>query len=243
MKWYLNTALKNIVKLVFLLLFSSSVLAKDIDWPNPTVSEATKIQLIARMQVINGLPIRSFDVSFDDSLKEVIDLYKKQWRRPANKDIDPYIIRQAGPWLIISRFEQGFMHAVQLVEKDEKTIGFYSISNLEYLEKHGAVKSGEGFPTPNGSKVVSDILAYDIGLNSRTLILFNKKNLHSNVNFYRRHYQNKGWVLLSNPGDPKGRKDVLNFGRGDESLAMTFSRSPDRKSTEIVAVLSKRLPE
>lgn len=229
--------LGSVLLAVGLLLVSSLCMAKGL--PDFKAAKFMRVTIVANAMVYNGLPMRAYEFTASKGVDKVEAFYTRLWGKELKKS-------QAGQWTVLSHFDGTYLFSVQVEEDDmQRAVGLLSVS------EPGAVsakfKLGEGFPMPPSSTVVNDISAQDLGKNSRTLVLVNDRSMSSNRRFYRRHYEQRGWVELM-PSDPKAKKvggrrsssggpdstNALLMSKGGDELNMNFERVDGR--TVVVAV-------
>ena len=197
-KLNLSSCVLNISKLgcltAFLLLSLSSI-AKTPEFPPPPDSA---VEWVAQNIEMNGnkTAIRAFHS--DDSIEKVVEFYRKEWRRPAEKGKPGYMETiDAAPWYIITRIEDGFLLTVQVqVQKNNKDAswGYLSISPLPKNPDKEPAELGSSTPKMPGSHVLNEMKSNDPGKKANTLIIANDHSIDSNAAFYRNHYQGSGWT-------------------------------------------------
>lgn len=229
--------LGGVLLAIGLLLVSTLCAAKAL--PDFKAAKFMRVTVVADAMIYNGLPMRAYEFTASKSVDEVEVFYTELWGKEIKKS-------QAGPWMVLSHFDGRYLFSVQVEEDNmQRAVGLLSVS------EPGAVSSkfelGEGFPMPRSSTVVNDISAEDLGKNSRTLVLLNDQSIASNLRFYRRHYERRGWMELGEGGqaakkrgggkssrdDPDG-SNALIMSKGGNELNMSFDRVEGR--TVVVAV-------
>jgi hypothetical protein len=229
--------LGGVLLAIGLLLVSSLCTAKGL--PNFKAAKFMRVTVVADAMIYNGLPMRAYEFTASKSVDKVEAFYAELWGKELKKS-------QAGPWTVLSHFDGTYLFSVQVEEDDtQRAVGLLSVS------EPGAVSAkfelGEGFPMPQSSTVVNDISAQDLGKNSRTLVLVNDQSVASNLRFYRRHYEQRGWMELA-PSDPTAKKkgsgkssrgglddaNALLMSKGGDELNMSFDEVDGR--TVVVAV-------
>jgi len=140
----------------------------------------------------NDVYIRTF--SSKDSAQDVVDFYRKEWGEEKNAEPGYTISNLKQPWTLISRIEDGYLMTVQVrADDDDGSVGTLAISKLP--DRHRAPKLGEGFPAMGGSDVLNEVVSKDLGQSGRTMMLGNKHDLATNVDFYRDRYSDDGWAF------------------------------------------------
>lgn len=179
-----------------LLALSQLVSAKKApDFPPPPDSA---VEWVAKDIEMNGnkTAIRAFHSQ--DSIEKVVKFYRKEWRRPPERDKPGYMETiDAAPWYIITRIEDDFLMTVQVqVQRNNKNAswGYLSISPLPKNPDATPEELGSTTPKMPGSHVLNEMKSNDPGKKANTLIIANEHSLGSNAAFYRNHYQGRGWT-------------------------------------------------
>ncbi len=182
--------------LAVLLILSQPALAKKApEFPPPPDAA---VEWVAQDIEMNGnkTAIRAFHTK--DSIEKVVQFYRKEWRRPPEKDKPGYMETiDAAPWYIITRIEEGYLLTVQVqIQKNDKNAswGYLSISPLPKNPNEPPKELGSTTPKMSGSHVVNEMKSNDPGKKANTLIIANKHSLGSNAAFYKNHYQGRGWT-------------------------------------------------
>ena len=113
----------NIIKLgslAALLVLSQPALAKKApEFPPPPDAA---VEWVAQDIEMNGnkTAIRAFHSQ--DSIEKVVEFYRKEWRRPPEKDKPGFMETiDAAPWYIITRIEDGYLLTVQVqIQKNDE---------------------------------------------------------------------------------------------------------------------------
>lgn len=183
-----------IVILAFLFSFSASVTAGPPDFPAPP---GASVEWVGQNVQVNGInsAIRAFHSK--KSIEDVIKFYRREWQRPAEKDIPGYMESiDAYPWYIISRIEDGYMLSAQVQVKENDKSGSWGYLSLSPLPKDSskATQLGASVPKIAGSYVLNEMKSEDPGKRANTVVISNKHSVISNADYYRQHYQSKGWT-------------------------------------------------
>ncbi|RJG39512.1 hypothetical protein [Motilimonas pumila] len=224
------------LRLLLLLYFITPFAFAGNNWPDFSIPEDTDVEIINEKTIVNGLPMKMYRFNSVLNTQELIAFYKKEWSKPSQPDIAPYVINDVAFWKVIARFDSGFMISVQIKKTLSGSFGFISISDVESLQRRKYEGVVSIFPAPKGSKKINDFYSYDIGSKSRTVLILNKKDIRSNINFYTNHFISKGWVKDDTPNPINGDKYVLILSKGVDRLNMTISRDKKERITSIVAV-------
>ena len=212
----------NLNKLVFAYLFIFSSVsqlsyAKAPDFPPPPDAS---VEWVGQNIELNGIKssIRAFHTK--NSIEKVVSFYRKEWKRPIEKGKPGYMETIASaPWYIISRIEDGYLLTVQVQinEKDPSSSwGYLSRSPLPSNSKK-APELGKSIPTIPGSIVMTEMKSDDPGKKAKTVVISNTHSVRNNADFYRSHYQNKGWSMETDQ----------NLGR-DNGHSLVFKTRRDR---------------
>lgn len=180
--------------LVFLLLPQSTLAGKPKFPPPPNSS----IEQVATNLNVNGInsDIRAFHSK--DSIEDVVEFYRKKWKRPIKKGMPGFVETiDAAPWYIISRIENEYLLTVQVqVQANNKSAswGYLSLSPLPDANAT-APELGKKTPKIPGSIVMNEMQHNDPGKKATTTILSNTHSVKNNADYYRNFYHGKGWKL------------------------------------------------
>lgn len=209
---------KNACLLAVLLSCFSSwafALAPKLDQP-----PNSRVSVISNWMEVNGVAshIRQFNSKM--SVERVIRFYKNRWDN-GKKQQDYGISESLPPWTIISIIKSGYLLTVQATKEGARgSMGYLSISKLSDMEDEP--KLGRGFPKLKGTHVLNDIDSDDGYKDSRTLVLFNKKSVKSNVSYYRNYYTAQGWSMDMDGPLFNGRQHTLRFSRGNKHVTLAI---------------------
>ena len=190
---FLNTL--RYASVISLFSLTQLVLAGPPDFPPPPDAA---VEWVGGNVEINGLKssIRAFHSS--KSIEKVVEFYRREWQRPAEKDKPGFMETiDAAPWYIISRVEDDYLLTVQVqVNKNDKSgsWGYLSTSPLPGNTKNEPVQLGGNTPKMPDSHVINEMKIDDPGKEAITLIISNNHSLGSNAAFYRNYYQGMGWT-------------------------------------------------
>ena len=168
--------------------------ARPPEFPAPP---GASVEWVGKNIELNGITssIRAFHT--DKSIEDVVNFYRKEWRRPAEKDLPGYLENiDAAPWYIISRIEDDYLLTVQVqVKQTDQSASWGYLASSPLPEGGGkAAAYGAAVPKISGSQVISEMKSDDPGKTANTVIISNTNSVRSNADFYRQHYQSKGWV-------------------------------------------------
>ena len=202
---------------LFLSCLCSVAHARPPEFPPPP---GASVEWVGKNIELNGIKssIRAFHS--DKSIEDVVKFYRKEWRRPAEKDLPGYIENiDAAPWYIISRIEDDYLLTVQVQVKQTDQSASWGYLSTSPLPEGGGKSAGYGAAVPKiaGSHVISEMKSDDPGKKANTVIISNNNSVRSNADFYRQHYQSKGWV----------KETDRSLGR-DQSHSLVFKNRRNR---------------
>lgn len=177
----------------FCLLLSPGLFAGKPDFPAPPKAS---VEWVGKNVDVNGIKsaIRAFHSK--QSIEKVVHFYRKEWARPPEKDLPGYMENiDAAPWYIISRIEDGYLLTVQVQVKENDQSGSWGYLSMSPLPKKSRKEPqlGKSVPKIPGSFVMNEMLSDDPGKAASTVLLSNQHSVRNNADFYRGHYQGKGW--------------------------------------------------
>lgn len=218
--------------LFFVCLYPSILIAAP-DFPPPPQAS---VEWVGQNMQINGIPsaVRAFHS--DNSIEEVVEFYRKEWRNPVGDDMPGYLENiAAAPWYIISRAEDGYLLTVQ-VRVNERTgkgsWGYLSQGRLPDMDDFDP-EQGKGIPKMRDSLVLNESISKDPGKNAKTLLISNSHTLQNNVAFYRSHYEGLGWTNETDTDlGGAGKMHSLVFKTKRNRITMIFIK--DENDTRIV---------
>jgi len=187
------------------------------------------VEVIAPSITSRGVTMSIRRIEVKAGIEEVLSFYRDLWRGTAKET-------QMPPWRMIGQIDDGLYHNVQLQTRGDVTWGFLSTSNLPAQVRKNKPQPvlNRFFPMMNGSTVIDDQLHEDPGKTGRVIILVNDFSVKSNHNFYRRHFQSKGWkIIMDEQTAPRGRAYAIHASLGSKSVSMTIAQQDGQ--TAIVA--------
>lgn len=224
------------VSFALCLLLRAAFVSAD-DWPVPTFPEDSKVEIVSKGMVFNGVEMRIWEVISRMSPEDLLNFYKKQWQGAGSaigKKVPDFIEYKVGDWDVLSSVENEYQVSVQVQSWGKgRALALVAISDM--FDESSFKKFGENFPKKKGTLVLNDIVADDSGKESRTLVLQNRYSVKHNVSFYKRQFSNKGWQQVEAP-ELKRDRGVLVMVSGSDSLNMTFDRVDGQ--TNIIAVVT-----
>jgi hypothetical protein len=213
---------RRLNKLLFsgLFLFFSTLqlaLAGPPDFPAPP---GASVEWVGKNVEVNGIKsaIRAFHSK--KSIEDVVEFYRREWKRPVEKGKPGFMETiDAAPWYIISRIEDAYLLTVQVqVQKNDQSASWGYLSTSPLPSASSKVPNlGSSVPKIPGSFVMNEMKSDDPGKKASTLIISNTHSVGNNADFYRQHYQGKGWTTETDQ----------NLGR-DEGHSLVFKNRRNR---------------
>ncbi len=198
------------------------------DWPEIEFPDTAKVEVVADNMRYQGYPMKTWLVEDKQSQMMLASFFKQQWQNSSDRfDAQmfngDYIINSLqDPYLLTARISQNYDHVVAYVGITK---------NVEQAESNN-VNSSQ-FPVPTGTTVISDIESTDLYKQARTLVMNNPKSLSANYHYFRRYFQQRGWVENSAMLDSQAGKAVLQMSQGTNLIDISFNRK--KSKTFIVA--------
>ncbi len=187
------------------------------------------VEVIAPSVTSRGVTMHIRRIEVEAGIEVVLSFYRELWGDTAKETHMP-------PWRMIGRIDDGYYHNVQLQTRGEMTWGYLSTSNLPAQVRKNKPQPvlTRFFPMMNGSTVIDDQVHEDPGKTGRVIILVNSFSVKSNHNFYRRHFQAKGWtIVMDEQTEPRGKSYAMHANLGSKSVSMTIAQQDGQ--TTIVA--------
>jgi hypothetical protein len=179
-----------------------------------------KIGLLGDDLVVNGIPMDIRQFATSQSLEEVVEFYKELWEGDDKKQPEYVLSDALPPWTIVTHIEDSYLLTVQVTSDGKRgSSGYLAISPLLPDEQP---TPGKGFPMMRGSKVINEMFSNDSGKKGRTLTFRNTNSVQSNVNFYRQHFENKGWAVELDSELFKGKTHSLRFRNGNKHVTLVL---------------------
>lgn len=206
------------------LLMAAPATADSPDFPAPPRAQ---VSWVSSNMVYNGrvMQVRTFNSRLP--AERVLQYYRNLWQH-GTEDRPGFMESDAmQPWRIISRIDKDYMMTVQVMSKGNDSTGYLSASPLDDVFQE-TPELGGGFPMMQGSTVVNDIHTPDMGRKGRTLFITNEFSVNGNANYYRDHYDLRGWRVDMDKASSPGLQHVLAFSKGREKVNIVISRNQDR---------------
>lgn len=212
-----------------LICAAGSVLAKAPEIPLP---DDTRVTTLGESMRVNGNEVFIRTFRSDESAQDFVDFYRDEWGETGNSDPGYTVNNFKDPWTIISRIEDGYLLTVQVQsDGDDGSIGTLAVSRLPDGDRK--VKLADGFPSMGGSDVLNEVASKDLGQSGRTMMLSNKHDLSTNVDFYRGRYGEDGWAVDMDRS-LGGFMHILALRKARERLNLVLSKN-NKGGTLIVA--------
>jgi hypothetical protein len=210
-------------------LSAGAAAARTPEFPIPEDARVTPIGQNLR---VNGNIVTARQITSLESTEEVVDFYREEWGKKARNEPGFTVTNAQVPWTIISRIEDGYLMTVQVRDTDTGGCeGMLSMSRLpDGKVQH---KLGAGFPMLGGSDVINEVVSQDVGQSGRTMILGNKHDMRTNVDFYRGRYETEGWKFDMDRSIG-GVAHVIALHKGRKRLNLVFRELEQGRSEIIV---------
>ncbi|MFT5235205.1 MAG: hypothetical protein ACI8SK_000320 [Shewanella sp.] len=206
----------KVLLFMFISIFSAQSYASD--WPEIEFPESAQVEVVADNMRYHGYPMKTWVVTDKQSQMMTANFFKKQWQEDSERfdarmfNGDYVINSMQPPYLLTARISQTYDGVVTYV-------GITKDVSDDELAKVNKLK----FPKPNGATVISDIQSQDIFKQGRTLILSSPQSLSANYHYYRRHFQQRGWLENSAILDINAGKAVLQMSQGTNLVDISFN--------------------
>lgn len=227
-----TTVKTSLCLLLGLLLPLSAALARDAFPPPPDAD----VEMIAPSITSRGVTMTIRRIEVEAGIEDVLLFYRELWGDTAKESHLP-------PWRMIGRIDDGQFHNVQVQTRGETTWGYLSTSNLPAQVRKNKPQPvlTRHFPMMNGSTVIDDQSHDDPGKKGRVIILVNDFSVKSNHNFYRRHFQAKGWkIIMDEQTEPRGQAFAMHANLGAKTISMTIAQQ-DGQTTIVANEVQRRL--
>ncbi|MEM6998383.1 MAG: hypothetical protein AAF419_00920 [Pseudomonadota bacterium] len=211
-----------------LLVFAPVTLLAAPKFPPPPQA---KIGILGDDMVVNGIPTEIRQFATSKSIDDVVEFYKELWEGD-DKDQPEYTVSDAlPPWKIVTHIEDDYLLTVQVASDGKRgSSGYLAVSPLIPEKKP---ELGKNFPMMRGSKVINDISSTDSGKKGRTLLFRNSNSVQSNANFYKNHFEKRGWAVEMDNELYKGKTHSLRFRNGNKHVTLVLKI--DRGGTTVTS--------
>ena len=215
---------------LFVVLTLVSVFAYGKDWPNVEFPDTSEVEIVADEMQYNGYPMKTWVVKDKRSLMVMADFFKKQWQA----DSERFDARMFNGDYVINSLQPPYLLTARVSQQYQGVVAYVGITkNMDDTQL--AKVNRDKFPKPSGAAVLSDIQSQDLYKQGRTVILSSTQSLSSNYHYYRRHFQQRGWVENSAILDTKAGKAALQMNLGTDSVDISF----DTKNSQVYIVANQ----
>lgn len=229
---------RSLLALAFLAAFGVSTGASaEIDFPAP---RGAKVVVVGEGMVLNGITMSSWELTSPERPSSVLDFYRAHWAKRDDGGVG-YTEVPLGEWTLLTHVDEseGLIYTVQV--QPGAVGGSYAllgVSNLLETKPTPAVRLGADLPKMAGSTVQNDLVAQDLGIRSRTVMLDNAHSVKQNVDFYLNHFERDGWAIETGTLIDDNGTGAIMASSGNKRWNMTFV--PRDRRTWVVAVLEQR---
>lgn len=218
------------------LMISTSVHA-ELDFPAPA---GAKVVIVGEGMVLNGLTMSSWELTSAQAPQTVINFYRNEWAQRPGGGVG-FTEMPLGEWTLLTRVDEdaGLVYTVQV--QPGQVGGTYALLGVSDALKSNptpALKLAADIPKMAGSVVQNDLVAQDLGLRSRTILLENQHSVQQNVDFYLNHFEGDGWRIEQGALIDNNGSGAVIAAHGGKRWNMTFV--PKNRKTYVVAVLEER---
>ena len=215
---------QNISHFIIVLSLSSfayTATAKDLEFPPP---KDAAVNVVGNNMAVGGrvMSIRQFYTK--DKIDKVKKFYYRRWEKGEIKDLPGYLETEDNPpWHIISRLQQGYLLTVQMQSADDGGTWGY-LASSELAQEPVQTSAADAIPKLPDSEILHDIQTKDIGQSATTMLISNKKSLESNTNYYKNHYQQRGWRTDLDQAIVDEGSHVMAFTKGKNKVNLVLKR-------------------
>lgn len=192
---------------------------------------------------MGGYKVDAYTFRSTKGNKDIVKYYKKLWDNKL-KTVE------TDKWIFHSYFDGRYLYSIQVKNSQKgsfsatsSTVGIVSISEPEAIKDVSkGVKIEEFYPISPGTKILTDLPATDLGVDSRTTVFDSSGGLSYNLKHYKLHFKTKGWRVVHGDVTKKmiakhGATSLIMQKNADE-LMMSFI--PEGGRTKIVSVLVEK---
>ncbi|WP_281213159.1 hypothetical protein [Shewanella insulae] len=213
---------------LFLALFTGLTHASD--WPEIDFPDTAKVEIVADEMRYNGYPMKTWVVKDTQTQAQLAAFFTKAWQ----KDSERFDSRPFNGDLVINSLQPPYLLTARISQQFDGVTAFVGITkNME--ENELAKVRRNTFPQPTGATVLSDIASTDLYKQGRTIVLSSPRSLASNYHYYRRHYQQRGWVEETAILDTQSGKAALQMRQGTNSVDISF----DTRNSQVYIVANQ----
>jgi hypothetical protein len=205
-----------------LLALAQVAVARQPEFP---MTDDMRIARLGDSLRVNGNDVNVRTFTSTESAQEIVDFYREEWGEDKNAEPGYTVNNLKQPWTIIARIEDDYLMTVQVQPSDnEGSKGMLAISRLP--DRNRAPKLGEGFPSMGGSDVINEVVSKDPGQTGRTMMVGNRHDMATNVDFYRNRYSTGGWSVDMDRS-LGGIMHVLAVRKSRRRVNLVISAGPD----------------
>lgn len=192
-------------------------------WPEVVVMKEMEVVIVADGAVINGLPMRVFELKTDRSVAEIEAFYQSTWPNAVARTTTA-MTSSNKEWTVLSHREGDYLTTIQLLSVEE-TGQTYGLLTMSPFFSDALSAPSTSVPMPRGSELISDIAAKDLGKESRTITIRNQMSLQGNLDYYRNYFAARGWTeTFPDLEFPDGQQPTaLMMNKGDDELNLAGS--------------------
>jgi hypothetical protein len=200
-----------------------------------------KVDIVGEDMLLNGVTMSAWELRSERAPETVLAFYRNLWAQGVNGQ--PGFTEQTlGDWRIVTHINQkeGLVFTVQAQPMIGGTLALLGVSDLLRGMVTPRTKLADDLPKLAGSEVQNDLVAQDLGVRSRTIVMTNTHSVQQNLDFYINHFERKGWQVEQGMAMDQHGTGALIVVAGGSRWNMTFSRQPKAGTTHMVAVLEER---
>lgn len=200
-------------------------------FPDVPLPDNARVRMISDGMQMNSLHTRIFEVDFDLPPAAVVEHFHAIWQKEM-------VLRRLGQQVFVSHRENDWLIAIQLERTaDSTTRGLVSITDIFDAMDTGRTQAGLPYPMPEGSQVLQQLQAEDVGRHSETLILTNTESVHQNLEYYRSWAQEQGYAPVTRGALIQGMSGgAMILNRGAEQLNLAAAARGGQTVIAIVRV-------
>ncbi|MGR9091520.1 MAG: hypothetical protein ACU85U_13160 [Gammaproteobacteria bacterium] len=218
----MRTSARSCLLASVLLALAQVAVARQPEFP---MTDDMRIARLGDSLRVNGNDVNVRTFTSTESAQEIVDFYREEWGEDKNAEPGYTVNNLKQPWTIIARIEDDYLMTVQVQPSDnEGSKGMLAISRLP--DRNRAPKLGEGFPSMGGSDVINEVVSKDPGQTGRTMMVGNRHDMATNVDFYRNRYSTGGWSVDMDRS-LGGIMHVLAVRKSRRRVNLVISAGPD----------------
>jgi hypothetical protein len=215
-------------------LAAAPVLAA-VKFPAP---EDAVVTTVGENMTFNGATMSAWELRSDKSPQDVLAFYRKEWGSGGPDGGVAYVEKQFGGWNILTHVEDDDVYTVQVQPGAMKKGTFALLGVSDMSSRRIGQDVGKDFPKLPGSTVQSDLVSQDQGVRSRTIMMTNGASVQQNLDFYTKHFFEKGWNVETGMRDAQNNAGTIVASLNGSRWQLTLV--PGRNETSLVGVLEER---